>query len=187
MAYPVIRSICPHEGPVSGGNTIVIIGENFFDGLQVVFGNSLAWAELITPHAIKVQVPPRHAGPCEVTLSVKGKHFCRENPGIYQYNSKNFEKKRKLKKKLFLKFYFFLKDVSDSLIETSLLRLQKYVTKYPGDPDRLTKDMLLKRAADLLEWYSMSGNPHNFALPTPPSDHDAENSYNNGYASTFDG
>jgi hypothetical protein len=66
-------------------------------------------------------------------------------------------------------------------------RLQKYVNRYPGDPDRLTKDTLVKRAADLLEqWYTMSGNPHNFALPTPPSEHDPETSYNNGYGSTFD-
>ena len=35
----------------------------------------------------------------------------------------------------------------------------------------------MKRAADLLEqWYSMSGNPHHFALPTPPSDHEGETS-----------
>jgi hypothetical protein len=35
----------------------------------------------------------------------------------------------------------------------------------------------VKRAADLLEqWYSMSGNPHHFALPTPPSDHEGETS-----------
>lgn len=33
----------------------------------------------------------------------------------------------------------------------------------------------------------MSGNPHHFALPTPPSDHEAEISYNNGYINNFDG
>ena len=26
----------------------------------------------------------------------------------------------------------------------------------------------------LEQWYSMSGNPHHFALPTPPSDHETE-------------
>jgi hypothetical protein len=33
----------------------------------------------------------------------------------------------------------------------------------------------------------MGGNPHHFALPTPPSDHESENNYTNGYANTFDG
>ena len=32
----------------------------------------------------------------------------------------------------------------------------------------------------------MSSNPHHFALPTPPSDHDGENSYNNGYGNNFE-
>ena len=87
---------------------------------------------------------------------------------------------------LFLNVYFLA--ISDSSIEYGFQRLQKYITRYPGDPDRLSKDTLVKRAADLLEqWYSMSGNPHHFALPTPPSDHEAETSYNNGYANTFEG
>lgn len=37
--------------------------------------------------------------------------------------------------------------------------------------------MILKRTADLLEQcYTMSGNPHHFALPTPPSDHENDSS-----------
>ena len=78
---------------------------------------------------------------------------------------------------------------SENSLEYGLQRLQKVVTRYPGDPERLNKDTLVKRAADLLEqWYSMSGaNPHHFALPTPPSDHDAEAIYNNNsYANNFD-
>ena len=81
----------------------------------------------------------------------------------------------------------FFKAISESSIEFSYQRLQKVVSRYPGDPDRLPKETLVKRAADLLEqWYSMSGNPHHFALPTPPSDHDGEAAYNNGYSATFD-
>ena len=50
------------------------------------------------------------------------------------------------------------------------------------------QDVIVKRAADLIEqWYSMSGpNPHHFALPTPPSDHEGETSYTNAYNTTFD-
>ncbi|CAF4859541.1 unnamed protein product, partial [Rotaria socialis] len=47
------------------------------------------------------------------------------------------------------------------------------IPKHADDPDRLPKEIILKRTADLLEQcYTMSGNPHHFALPTPPSDHE---------------
>ena len=66
----------------------------------------------------------------------------------------------------------------ESSLEFGLQRLQKMIARYPGDPERLGKEVLVKRAADLIEqWYSMSGsNPHHFALPTPPSDHEGETS-----------
>ena len=68
---------------------MVIIGDNFFEGLQVVFGSLIVWSELITPHAIKVQIPARaHAGPCDVTLSFKGKQLCRDLPGRFVYSCK---------------------------------------------------------------------------------------------------
>lgn len=50
------------------------------------------WAEprlapqLITPHAIRVQTPPRHIpGVVEVTLSYKSKQFCKGAPGRFVY------------------------------------------------------------------------------------------------------
>lgn len=91
--------------------------------------------------------------------------------------------------------------MSDSSIEYGYQRLQKVITRYPGDPDRLSKviilvlilsqiveqftntnyiikqEILVKRAADLIEqWYSMSSGNHHFGLPTPPSDHEGETS-----------
>ena len=77
MLLPQVKALSPSEGWTSGGQTIVIIGENFFDGLQVVvnsflvffvsikffqviFGTIPVWSELITNHAIRVQTPPRH-------------------------------------------------------------------------------------------------------------------------------
>lgn len=110
---------------------VIVIGENFFEGLQVVFGSMLVWSEvglysclssftcmlksfpadlqcasqifrmeeiicfflaavfvsqLITPHAIRVQTPPRHIpGVVEVTLSYKSKQFCKGAPGRFIY------------------------------------------------------------------------------------------------------
>jgi early B-cell factor len=85
LANPIIKAVCPSEGPITGGTTVVIVGDNFFEGLQVVFGTMLIWGELISPHAIKILLPARHAGPCDVTLSFKGKQFCRDMPGRFVY------------------------------------------------------------------------------------------------------
>ncbi|EPY79202.1 Transcription factor COE4 isoform 3-like protein [Camelus ferus] len=87
-ATPCIKAISPGEGWTTGGATVIVIGDNFFDGLQVVFGNVLVWSELITPHAIRVQTPPRHIpGVVEVTLSYKSKQFCKGAPGRFVYTA----------------------------------------------------------------------------------------------------
>lgn len=113
---------------------VIVIGENFFDGLQVVFGSMLVWSELITPHAIRVQTPPRHIpGVVEVTLSYKSKQFCKGAPGRFIYTALN-----------------------EPTIDYGFQRLQKVIPRHPGDPDKLAKEMLLKRAADVVE--SLYGN-----------------------------
>ena len=45
-ATPSIKAICPSEGWTTGGTTVILVGENFFDGLQVVFGSMLVWSEV---------------------------------------------------------------------------------------------------------------------------------------------
>ena len=34
-AIPCVKAISPSEGWTTGGSTVIIIGDNFFDGLQV--------------------------------------------------------------------------------------------------------------------------------------------------------
>lgn len=43
---PCIKAISPSEGWTSGGASVIIIGDQFFDGLQVVFGTMLVWSEV---------------------------------------------------------------------------------------------------------------------------------------------
>lgn len=43
---PCIKAISPSEGWTSGGASVIIIGDQFFDGLQVVFGTVLVWSEV---------------------------------------------------------------------------------------------------------------------------------------------
>ena len=42
---PTVKAVTPSEGWTQGGQTVIIIGENFYDGLQVpivlVFGGNL--------------------------------------------------------------------------------------------------------------------------------------------------
>ncbi|KAJ8335721.1 hypothetical protein SKAU_G00390630 [Synaphobranchus kaupii] len=116
-ATPCIKAISPSEGWTTGGATVIIIGDNFFDGLQVVFGTMLVWSELITPHAIRVQTPPRHIpGVVEVTLSYKSKQFCKGAPGRFIYTALN-----------------------EPTIDYGFQRLQKVIPRHPGDPERLPK------------------------------------------------
>ncbi|XP_051956107.1 transcription factor COE1-A-like isoform X3 [Xyrauchen texanus] len=136
-AAPCIKAISPSEGWTTGGATVIIIGDNFFDGLQVIFGTMLVWSELITPHAIRVQTPPRHIpGVVEVMLSYKSKQFCKGTPGRFIYTALN-----------------------EPTIDYGFQRLQKVIPRHPGDPERLPKEVILKRAADLVE--ALYGMPHN--------------------------
>lgn len=43
---PIIKTICPSESWCQGGNTVIIIGDHFHDGLQVNFGSTTVWAEV---------------------------------------------------------------------------------------------------------------------------------------------
>ncbi|XP_032794896.2 transcription factor collier isoform X1 [Daphnia magna] len=139
-ATPCIKAISPSEGWTSGGATVIIVGDNFFDGVQVVFGTMLVWSELVTSHAIRVQTPPRHIpGVVEVTLSYKSKQFCKGAPGRFVYVS-----------------------LTEPTIDYGFQRLGKLVPRHPGDPEKLSKEIILKRAADLAE--ALYGMPRSNGL-----------------------
>ncbi|XP_061606889.1 transcription factor COE1-like isoform X2 [Phyllopteryx taeniolatus] len=141
-ASPCIKAVSPSEGWTTGGAAVIVIGENFFDGLQVIFGSTTAWSELITPHAIRVQTPLRHIpGVVEVTLSYKSKHFCKSTPGRFVYTALN-----------------------EPTIDYGFQRLQKVIPRHPGDPERLPKETAAKRAADIAD--ALYGVPGGHARPS---------------------
>ncbi|CAL1541608.1 unnamed protein product [Lymnaea stagnalis] len=146
---PCIKAICPSEGWTTGGTTVILIGDNFFDGLQVVFGTMLVWSELITSHAIRVQTPPRHIpGVVEVTLSYKSKQFCKGAPGRFVYT-------------------VYSRPVSN---HASQHRGMLKASVLSASPTQTPPEIILKRAADLAEaLYSMPRNPNQLSLPTPRS------------------
>lgn len=159
MATPCIKAISPSEGWTTGGATVIIVGDNFFDGLQVVFGTYLVWSELITSHAIRVQTPPRNIpGVVEVTLSYKSKQFCKGSPGRFVYVCKLYLTigVRTFQRSICFLFPFNLIALNEPTIDYGFQRLQKLIPRHPGDPEKLQKEIILKRAADLVEaLYSM--------------------------------
>ena len=45
-ATPCIKAIFPNDGWTTGGTPAIIIGDNFFEGLQAVFGTTVVWTEV---------------------------------------------------------------------------------------------------------------------------------------------
>ena len=43
-APPLIKAMIPSEGWISGGTQVILIGENLFEGIQIVFGNCIVWS-----------------------------------------------------------------------------------------------------------------------------------------------
>ena len=86
---PTVKHVSPQEGWTHGGQTVIIIGDNFFDGLQVYFGTTPVWSELITSHALRATTPPRSLpGIVEVTLAYKSRQMSKGSPGRFIYIGK---------------------------------------------------------------------------------------------------
>lgn len=173
--------------------------------------------QFITPHAIKVQAPARQIpGVVDVTLHYKSKQFCKGAPGRFVYVCKYEEGLilidiRSTRIIIIAERLTTLPDhsvraneplnvpaVNEPTIDYGFQRLQKLVPRHPGDPEKLPKEIVLKRAADLAEAiYSMpkSGNmgiagaprsPGSVHAPAPPTSSSATvfNSYTGQLAVT---
>lgn len=130
---PTIKAIFPPESWCQGGASAVIIGENFTEGMTVTFGTVPVYNEsvqLISSHAVKVVIPARQtAGSVDVTVSLKNKPYSRSSSIRFNYISLN-----------------------EPNIDFAFQRLQKLLPKQANDPERLPKELILRRAADLAEF-----------------------------------
>uniref|UniRef100_A0A3B3YZL6 Transcription factor COE helix-loop-helix domain-containing protein n=1 Tax=Poecilia mexicana TaxID=48701 RepID=A0A3B3YZL6_9TELE len=59
----------------------------------------------------------------------------------------------------FVCLFFFISALNEPTIDYGFQRLQKVIPRHPGDQERLPKEVILKRAADLVE--ALYGMPHN--------------------------
>ena len=91
MEGPVIKALSLTEGWLQGGQQVIVIGENFFPGLEVYFGSVLAYGDLITNAAMKINTPPRAIpGVVDVTLQYKGRPLSQGQPHRFLYSG-NFQ------------------------------------------------------------------------------------------------
>eukprot|EP00794_Sanderia_malayensis_P001094 gene1094-438_t len=139
------------------GTQVIIIGENFFDGIQIVFGNCIVWSvEVFSSSSLRVVAPPRHMpGMVEISLAFDSKPYFQGQPACFLYSS-----------------------LSEPTIDYGFQRLSKLIPRHPNDPDRIPKEVILKRAADLVEaMYSMRGPaPQYLPSPLPVNDMNAARS-----------
>lgn len=59
--------------------------------------------------------------------------------------------------------------LNEPSIDYGFQRLQKLSPRHPGDPERLPKEIVLKRAADLIEAFYSMPRGQQFGLPAPRS------------------
>jgi len=128
---PRITAISPSEGWTMGGQTIVIIGDNFCNGLQVIFDTIPVFSQFISSHAVRVQSPPRPVpGMVEVTLALDCQQYDLAMPGMFNYISP-----------------------AKQCLDYGFSRLAKLVPRLHGDQGRLSKEEILKRAGDVIETF----------------------------------
>ncbi len=84
---PIITSISPLSGPVSGGNTVLINGGNFQKGTEVHFGEKeVSQVEFINETSLSVVVPSHKAGKVNVWIKNPDEQSSVFASG-YEYNS----------------------------------------------------------------------------------------------------
>ncbi|MFD8503065.1 IPT/TIG domain-containing protein, partial [Streptomyces sp. NPDC059687] len=69
MAAPVVSSISPNQGPMSGGNTVTLTGTGFSGATAVRFGGNSAISFTVFGSTRIVAVVPSGAGVVNVTVT----------------------------------------------------------------------------------------------------------------------
>lgn len=65
---PAPTAVTPPKGPWQGGSVVVVWGDNFHPGAQVLFGSKPAKVHLVTPTYITLTTPPGAIGPADLTV-----------------------------------------------------------------------------------------------------------------------
>jgi hypothetical protein len=79
---PVISRLVPAEGPTHGGVEVIILGDNFHQGLEVTFGESVATGTQVWGTNTVVCLLPPSPTPGPVIVSFKGTNLSIAGGGI---------------------------------------------------------------------------------------------------------
>ncbi|WP_310723470.1 IPT/TIG domain-containing protein [Streptomyces sp. N2A] len=72
-SVPVVSGVSPNQGPVFGGNTVIVTGSNFSGATAVTFGTTTATSFTVdSPTRISAVVPPGAAGAVQITVTGPG-------------------------------------------------------------------------------------------------------------------
>jgi hypothetical protein len=85
---PALLAVRPDHGPFNGGNTVVLRGSNFVDGMTVRFGDSMVqprFQRVVDGNRVEVQVPGGMPGVVDVV--VEGEGYRSRLPMAYTYDS----------------------------------------------------------------------------------------------------
>ncbi|MFO0557080.1 MAG: IPT/TIG domain-containing protein [Polyangiales bacterium] len=85
---PALLAVRPDHGPFNGGNTVVLRGSNFVDGMTVRFGDSMVqprFQRVVDGNRVEVQVPGGMPGAVDVV--VEGEGYRSRLPMAYTYDS----------------------------------------------------------------------------------------------------
>ncbi|KAF0991390.1 hypothetical protein HZS_7444 [Henneguya salminicola] len=135
---PLIHQVIPKEGKLSGCDEVAIVGENFFEGIQVAFGNQIAYkTEIITNNIMKVITPPCNGS---LTVDIKCVHGCRVLlRGIsaqFRYNT----------------------ELYDNQIDFYVERLWTLLPKQPTDIEKPAREIVLRRTIELFEYIYLNNS-----------------------------
>ncbi len=72
-APPIISSVIPNNGPVTGGSSVTIMGKNFFSTSSVTFGSASATSfTVVSVSEIVAVVPPGSSGIVDIRVQAAG-------------------------------------------------------------------------------------------------------------------
>lgn len=72
LVVPVVTSVTPSTGPITGGQDVVVAGTNFAGVTSVYVGSTEVSAPIVTPTSIAFRTPAHAAGPAGIRV-VNGK------------------------------------------------------------------------------------------------------------------
>ena len=143
---PVIHKLIPSEGPKSGGIEVTCLGSGFHQGLEVMFGDSLATTTTYWGEASLVCLlpPASRAGTVVVTF----KHHYQQQMQMARYPPPAVPKHQTI--------FDYVDDDEQELLKQALLIMHQKATGRVEDARKVARDIISQSSASQDSWQSGS-------------------------------